>query len=402
MELLQEITKKKNRTKLYLFLASIFLIFLTLFFVTELIVFENKNNLFNKLNEIENKNFNEISLILNQNINKELCLENDKVISCDKIIYTQWFGFSNYKLEIVQINEKISYKIIENNISIISFIFEIIILIVITIFITYFFLLLVFFIMDKYDKLLKSEWQKLQRIKEEIEKLENIDSAKFKKKVEELEKEKLELEIKLKGKLGGEAYIRKKIYYELANYYHPDKKTGNEEIFKKINNARDNEDDIALFNIYKNYLSKINAPIIEFNNLSISFEREEEDYQKRKLDEIDTQLKDFKKVKINGNIYILNDRGYLKYENPNPKSENFLHRVIAKKKLFNENIFPKHKFSNLEVHHIKTDQKLNCFTNNLVILTKEEHKRIHTNDYIGKFSEKKAVEKILSERNFKT
>ena len=75
---------------------------------------------------------------------------------------------------------------------------------------------------------------------------------------------------------------------------------------------------------------------------------------------------------------------------------NTLHRNNANI-LYTKKSFNSIKINQLEVHHIKKDQKLNNFTSNLFVCKREEHKKIH-NELRYDFSEEGAVKEIIKYR----
>lgn len=297
MELLEGITKRNNRKKLYLLLSILLFVFISLNMFYYNKVIENQENLFKMINELPQiNNLNNISLELNKEINSDLCILNDEVITCNKVIYNNYLIFGKYNLEFDEINNNVSYKIIENNKNIYVKIFEIIILLVLTLFISYYILKLFYFIKnkfnpylkDEYDKL-REEWSDLQKKRIELEELLSKGDKSVKEKLEELRKKekKLEEEYEKVRKQEKETFReikddwlenkefdseeRKKIYRKLSKYFHPD--AGNvlgDDDFKNINEAYNNKDDTILFDYYKEYLEYIGEETNPFEKQSVT------------------------------------------------------------------------------------------------------------------------------------
>ena len=202
MELLEGITKRSNRYKLYILIIS----FLTIFSFSY-IFFNNTltNNQELLLERIENLSFtnslNKVSEELNIQSKSDLCIESDKVVTCEKLSYNGYLSFGKYNLEYIEINKNISYKIIENEKGVYLLLFELILLLGTSLFITYYFLKLFYFIKDKFNPylqdeyvLVREEWNRIQKTKIELEELLSKGDKSVKEKLKELRDKERKLE----------------------------------------------------------------------------------------------------------------------------------------------------------------------------------------------------------------
>lgn len=297
MELLEGITKKNNRYKLYILIVSLISIFILSSIFYNFYIIDNQDSLFKKVNQLPTlDNINKVSENLNSEIKQDLCISNDQVVACNIIYYNNLFIFGKYKLEFNEINNQVSYKIAENNKNLFVKILEYVLLILFTLIVTYYFLKVFYFLKNKFNPYLqdeytklREEWSNIQKSKVELEELLSKGDKSVKEKLKELrdKEKKLEEEYKRIKEKEKEEFReikdewletkefspdeRKKIYHKLSKYFHPD--SGNvlgDDDFKNINEANNNKDDTILFDYYKQYLENIGEEKNPFEKQSVT------------------------------------------------------------------------------------------------------------------------------------
>ncbi|MDD3264276.1 MAG: hypothetical protein PHT94_05280 [Candidatus Nanoarchaeia archaeon] len=347
-----------NNKKSIIYIISIMIFLFTFLFIYLFYLnYDNQNQLFSISENLNFNSFENIQNYLKIKPQKDYCYEDDIFVKCEKVTYNSLLKSGKYKLEIYNINNKISYLILENKHSFFNFIF-ILFLYILTIFLTIFFL---YYLKILY-KIIKERIQYSPLIYD----LNNLEE-KLKKDNEKLNTEKKNLE-----------KIRSEEEREIRKQRH--------EILEKT---------LILENREK--LISIKEEQIEFTNLNINFEITNKEYQEKILLKMESILNKYNEIKINGKIYDLSEEGYLKLKDSYENQISFLHRKIARNKLYKEKDFNGKYFKDLEVHHIKTDQKLNVFINNLFVCTKEEHQLIHRK-LLNKFNEEEVVREIIKNR----